>query len=310
MSTELQARLLEYGRALAEFLENPEREEACLSAYDFGRRALASGVGLLELATLHHEAVASLLSNAPSQSTAESLSTAKLFFIEALAPFEMSRRLVDEANATLRRLNETLEDGAKRIALSLHDEAGGIIAAARIQLDLAIQDSPNADAKRFEEVRKLLDETGERLRHLSHELRPAILDDLGLAKALSFLAQGISNRSTVKVTVFGELRDRPPARVELALYRVVQEAVNNAIRHASGISTISVRLRDKRNSVVCSIKNDGVGFDVDKTLSDKKRQGLGLLGMRERVHSIGGSIAIRSAPDEGTTIEVVVPLEK
>lgn len=309
MSAELQARRLEYGRALAEFLENPEREEACLSAYDFGRRALASGVGLLELATLHHEVVASLLSETP-ETAAESLSSAKLFFIEALAPFEMSRRLVDEANATLRRLNDTLEDGAKRIALSLHDEAGGIIAAARIQLDLAIQDSPNADAKRFEEVRKLLDETGERLRHLSHELRPAILDDLGLAKALSFLAQGISSRSSIKVTVFGELRERPAARVELALYRVVQEAVNNAIRHASGVSAISVRLRAKRSSIVCSIHNDGQGFDVDKTLSDKKRQGLGLLGMRERVHSIGGSITIRSSPEEGTTIEVVVPLEK
>jgi len=310
MSAELQARRLEYGRALAEFLENPEREEACLSAYDFGRRALASGVGLLELATLHHEVVASLLADAPTRSTADSLSTAKLFFIEALAPFEMSRQLVDEANATLRRLNETLEDGAKRIALSLHDEAGGIIAAARLQLDLAIQDSPNADAERFEEVRKLLDETGERLRHLSHELRPAILDDLGLGKALSFLAQGISSRSTIKVTVFGDLRDRPPARVELALYRVVQEALNNAIRHASGISAIGVRLRPKKSSIICSIHNDGLRFDFDKTLNDKKRQGLGLLGMRERVHSIGGSIAIRSAPEEGTTIEVLVPLEK
>ena len=69
-------------------------------------------------------------------------------------------------------------------------------------------------------------------------------------------------------------------------------------------------MRDKRNSVVCSIRDDGIGFDVDKTLSDKKRQGFGLLGMRERVHSIGGSIAIRSAPKQGTTIEVVVPLEK
>jgi signal transduction histidine kinase len=310
MSAELQARRLEYGRALAAFLQNPEREEACLSAYDFGRRALAHGVGLLELATLHHEVVADLLSEASAEETAESLSSAKLFFIEALAPFEMSRRLVDEANATLRRLNETLEDGAKKIALSLHDEAGGIIAAARIQLDLAIQDSPNASTERFEEVRKLLDETGERLRHLSHELRPAILDDLGLAKALKFLAQGISSRSTIKVTVLGQLRERPAARIELALYRVVQEAVNNAIRHASGVSAIGVRLRDQRNSIVCSIHNDGLGFDVDKTLSDKKRQGLGLLGMRERVHSIGGSIMFRSTPEQGTTVEIVVPLER
>ena len=194
MSADPQARRLEYGRALAEFLEDPEREEARLSAYDFGRRALASGIGLLELATLHHEVVANLLLESPAQATAESLS-------------------------------------------------------------------------------KLLDETGERLRHLSHELRPAILDDLGLPKALTFLAQGISSRSSIKVTVFGELRERPPARVELALYRVVQEALNNAIRHASGVTAISVRLRDKRNSVVCSIRDDGIGFDVDKTLSDKKRQG-------------------------------------
>jgi signal transduction histidine kinase len=90
----------------------------------------------------------------------------------------------------------------------------------------------------------------------------------------------------------------------------VQEAVNNAIRHASGVSAISVRLRAARGSIVCSIHNDGRGFDVDKTLKDKKRQGLGLLGMRERVHSIGGSINIRSAREEGTTIEVVVPWER
>jgi signal transduction histidine kinase len=281
-----------------------------MSAYDFGRRALANGVGLLELATLHHEVVANLLSDLPAHASAESISTAKLFFIEALAPFEMSRKLVDEANATLRRLNETLEDGAKKIAQSLHDEAGGIIAAARLQLDLAIQDSPNAAMERFEEVRKLLDETGERLRHLSHELRPAILDDLGLAKALAFLAQGYSNRSPIKVTVFGELRERPPARVELAIYRVVQEALNNAIRHANGVSTITVHLRDRRDGIVCLIRNDGTGFDVDKTLSDKTRRGLGLLGMRERIHSIGGSIEIRSAPTRGTTIEVAVPVEK
>jgi signal transduction histidine kinase len=310
MSSDGQARRSEYRRALIEFLENPEREEARLSAYDLGRRALANGVGLLDLATLHHEVVANLLSQAGPQAAAESLSTAKLFFIEALAPFEMSRRLLDEANATLRRLNETLEDGAKRIALSLHDEAGGIIAAARIQLDLALQDSPAAATERFEEVRKLLDETGERLRHLSHELRPAILDDLGLAKALTFLAQGIYSRSKIKITVFGELRQRAPPRVELAVYRVVQEALNNAIRHARGVANISVRLYDKRSAIACSIRNDGLGFDVDQTLANKKRGGLGLLGMRERIHSIGGSIEISSAPARGTTIDVVVPLEK
>lgn len=310
MSVDLETRRAEYSQALAEFLEDPAREEARLSAYEIGRRALASGVGLLELATLHHDVAAALLSDVPPKKAAESSAAANLFFIEALAPFEMSRRLVDEANETLRRLNETLEDGARRIAQSLHDEAGGIIAAARLELDLAIKAAPGATRDRLEQVSKLLDETGERLRHLSHELRPAILDDLGLVKALTFLAQGFSSRSPIKVTVLGELRERQTPRVELAVYRVVQEALNNAIRHASGVSAISVRLRQRRDGIVCSIRNDGVGFDVEKTLHDKTRRGLGLLGMRERIHSVGGSIDIRSALTQGTTIEVVVPQGK
>jgi len=310
MNAELHDRRAEYSRALAEFLRNPDREEASMCAYEIGRRALADGIGLLELATLHHEVFASLLRDVPPEQTASSLHSARLFFIEALAPFEMSRRLVDEANTTLRRLNEALEDAAKRIALSLHDEAGGIIAAARLQLDLAIKDSPNAAIERFEQVRTLLDETGERLRHLSHELRPAILDDLGLLKALTFLAQGISSRSSIKVTVSGELTGRFPLRVELAVYRVVQEALNNAIRHAEGIASATVRLKRKRSSLACSIHNDGAGFDVRETLNDKTRSGLGLLGMRERIHAVGGSLEIESAPSEGTTIEVLVPLER
>jgi hypothetical protein len=155
-----------------------------------------------------------------------------------------------------------------------------------------------------------LDETGERLRHLSHELRPAILDDLGLMKALTFLAQGISSRSSIKVTVSGGLAGRLPPRVELAVYRVVQEALNNAILHASGIASATVHVKRRRSSLACSIHNDGAGFDVKQTMSDKKRSGLGLLGMRERIHAVGGSLEIESAPSRGTTIELIVPLEK
>jgi signal transduction histidine kinase len=307
MARELPDHRAEYGNALAEFLRDPGREEASLWAYEIGRRALADGIGLLELAMMHHEMFAHLLVGASAAEAAQLVSAAKLFFIEALAPFEMSRRLVDEANDTLRRLNQTLEDGAKRIALALHDEAGGILAAARLELDLAIKDSPKAALPQLERVRTLLDETGEHLRHLSHELRPAILDDLGLPKALAFLAQGVSSRSSVKVTVFGTLRERPPPRVELAVYRVVQEALNNAIRHANGISSVTVRLSRKRGAILCSIRNDGSGFDVQRTLGDKSRTGLGLLGMRERIKAVGGSLEIRSAPDRGTAIELTVP---
>jgi signal transduction histidine kinase len=311
MSNTLDECRTDYRRALAEFLAGRGDEAASLRAYELGRHALTNGVGLLEMATVHHDALASTLAAPCSpEHAAASLRSAELFFLESLAPFEMSHRMVDEANTTLRRLNHTLEEEAKRIAHALHDEAGGILAAARIQLDMATQDLPPAALAQLEVVRRLLDETGERLRHLSHELRPAVLDDLGLRKALDFLAQGISQRTGIKATVVGELRDRPAAAVELAVYRVVQEALSNAVRHAGKVSWLTVRLRRQRGALHCVIQDDGAGFDVEATLGDKSRAGLGLLGMRERVHAVGGSLNIRSAPQEGTAVEILIPLEK
>src|SRR6185503_1680161 len=156
-------------------------------------------------------------------------------------------------------------------------------------------------------VREQLDETGEQLRHLSHELRPTILDDLGLQAALAFLAEGFEKRTRVRVHVRGALRGRLPATVETALYRIVQEALNNAFAGASLNVEISLERND--HALRCVIADDGVGFDVAATLRGRPKRGLGLLGMRERANSIGGLCRIRSVPREGTTIEVEVPLE-
>jgi len=157
-------------------------------------------------------------------------------------------------------------------------------------------------------VRRLLDETGDQLRHLSHELRPTILDDLGLKPALAFLADGIAQRTGLHVDVLGSLRERFSPAVETAVYRICQEALNNAFLHGGDSLTVSITLRRERNELHCTVKDDGLGFDVDSVLAKRGNRGLGLLGMRERASTVGGICEIRSRPGNGTTIEIAIPV--
>ncbi|MGH8198253.1 MAG: ATP-binding protein [Steroidobacteraceae bacterium] len=306
MNAASEDRGVEYRRALTDFLSGAG-EDALLRAYEIGRQAMAGGVGLLEMVTLHHDALRQAMARLPPDQRARAIRSAEAFLVETLSPYEMSQQAVGEANSILRRLNQLLEEEARRIAHALHDEAGGILASARIALDLALRGQPAGIAERLTHVRQLLDDTGERLRHLSHELRPTILDDLGLRAALVFLAQGVSQRSGVRTTVVGEMRGRPPPNVELAVYRVAQEALNNAIRHAQGVAAMTIHLRHQRGELRCAIQNDGAGFHVDAVMSDRHRSGLGLLGMRERIQSIGGTLTISSTPGNGTTVEIRIP---
>ena len=306
MSAALDERGSEYRQALADYLAGAG-EEALLRAYDIGRRAMAAGIGLLEVVGMHHDVLRQSLARLPAEEREVTMRAAESFLIESLSPYEMSQQSVSEANAILRRLNQLLEDEARRIAHALHDEAGGILASARLALDLASREPSSANAEKLAEVRRLLDDTGTRLRHLSHELRPTILDDLGLRAALVFLAQGVAQRAGIRASVVGELRGRAPPNVELAIYRVAQEAVSNAVRHAAGVKTVTIHLRRQRGELRCTIQDDGAGFDVESVMKDRQRTGLGLLGMRERVQSVGGILHIQSASGDGTTVEIRIP---
>ena len=160
---------------------------------------------------------------------------------------------------------------------------------------------------RLERVKELLNQVEEQLRRLSHELRPTILDNLGLGPALEFLAQGVSRRTGLSITVEGGTEGRLASSVETALYRLVQEALNNVTRHAQA-KCATVRLQRDARGICCTIGDDGVGFDVTSVLARKREQGLGLIGMRERVNSVGGTLQIISAPGGGTTIAVEISL--
>ncbi len=212
------------------------------------------------------------------------------------------------AQEALRRLNETLEEEAKRIAHALHDEAGQLLASVHIALEGIARDLAPSASRRLKAVKGLLDQIEAQLRQLSHELRPTILDDLGLLPALEFLADGVSKRAKLPVTVGGTTIGRLPAAIETALYRIVQEALNNATRHAQASRT-TIRLEQNGQLIRCLISDDGIGFDVPVVLSRKGDKGLGLIGIRERLNAIGGAYRIISAPGQGTTLQVEIPLE-
>lgn len=213
-----------------------------------------------------------------------------------------------QAEQALRRLNESLEEEARRIAHSLHDEAGQLLVSVHLALEDVARDLPSRARERLREVEGLLDQIEEQLRHLSHELRPTILDDLGLVPALEFLAERVAKRTGLPIAVEGSTGGRLPPVMEIALYRCAQEALANAARHAQA-AHVSVHLQREVGAIRCSVRDDGIGFDVPSVLARRGERGLGLIGIRERVDALGGTFEITSAPGHGTELRITLPLE-
>src|SRR5439155_26303414 len=161
----------------------------------------------------------------------------------------------------------------------------------------------------FHEVGNIVGQIEEQLRQLSHELPPTSLDDLGIVPALEFLAEGVSKRTKQHITVEAFKGERLPAPVETALYRIVQEGLHNWTKHAKA-TEVKIRIERTDRQVICSVRDNGVGFDSSALPSRSDEQGLGLIGMRERLNALGGTFEIRTAPGSGTELEIKVPLER
>ncbi len=200
------------------------------------------------------------------------------------------------------------EEEAKRIAHELHDEAGQITAAIHLALAEVEAEMLPSGREQLRHIGSLIEGIEDRLRQLAHELRPTILDDLGLTPALAFLARGFAARTRVAASVKGSTGGRLDPLVETAVYRIVQEALANVGKHARS-TRAEILLSREAGSLVCSIRDDGIGFD-DRSVSRRigRAAGLGLLGIRERVGALNGQMQILSTPGEGTELRVSVPL--
>jgi len=297
-----------YAVAFRGYLSEPA-EFALVQAYELGREALTEGLGVLEMATVHSVAVALAFEHPlPDVDRERLLDASEKFFVEALSPFEMAHRGFREANGVLRRLNEMLEAQSKRIAYALHDEATQLLVPVHLGLADVARKVPAEIAHELQAMRGLLDAIEERLRSLSHELRPPMLDDFGLIPALGFLSSSISKRWGLPVSLHASIDGKLPATVETTLYRITQEALTNVAKHARA-TTVQVSLLRDAHAVVGSIRDDGVGFDAAIAAGRDGRHGLGLAEIRERVAALGGTLRVGPNEGGGTNLTVEIPLE-
>lgn len=193
-----------------------------------------------------------------------------------------------------------------RIARELHDDVAQHLIVLVRHLDLLTADH---DPERLTTARDVASRALAEVRRTSRDLRPTVLDDLGLSPALQWLAEDLSSRSDVRATSAIEGRPRRlAAPVELALFRIAQEALRNVERHAAADSarlTLTFAAEETRVEVV----DDGRGFEVPDRLDALARSGrLGTIGMRERAELVGGTFRLDAAPGRGTTVEAVVPI--
>jgi signal transduction histidine kinase len=278
-------------------------------AYGLGRRAIAQQKSLVELAALHHQALQRLTEQARGLHDRDKLlSAGSCFLAECLSPYEMAHRGFQDGVKALRQLNQTLEEQIKRIAYSVHDESGQLLVAVHLALADLAQELSVHHREQITRIEELLNQVEQHLRRYSHELRPAVLDDLGWIPAIRFLAGAVSKRVGLSVDVQTEVAGRLPNAVETTLYRIVQEALNNTIRHAKA-KNVWIRAWKETQTLNCSIRDDGAGFDTGLNGKNTRCGGLGLIAMRERLSALGGTLRIVSCPGQGTELSIRLPLE-
>src|SRR5579859_1928380 len=201
------------------------------------------------------------------------------------------------------------EEERKRIARELHDETSQVLTSLLISLAL-VEESVYDDAsrERIGETRALAHQTLRAVRNISLDLRPSALDDLGLLPALRWYVKQYQQKCGVEVdlTAYG-LRERLPAEMETALYRIIQESLTNTAKHAHARHAW-VTLTDDGLLMRATVRDDGVGFDAAATLRKPwQDRGLGLAGMMERATLLGGSVEIDSEPGAGALMTVTIP---
>ncbi len=280
------------------------------------KRQLRDVVEQHEASTAALKAVREELRSATEQleSSREELQrTAALDSANAQLRLEVQRHeQIDRSRQELQRaLLHAQEDERSRISRELHDEIGQQLAALMLALKALESAEPGAQMlKKLAELRYATEQMSREIHHIAAELRPVVLDKLGLVGALSSHLEGWLGRSGLAVDFVSAGLDtgRLPSEIETTLYRVIQEALNNVHKHAAA-QRVSVSVVRRDHSVVAIVEDDGRGFDVDAETFSVEGPRLGIAGMRERVAIVGGQLTVDSSPGSGATVRVKLPLK-
>ena len=221
------------------------------------------------------------------------------------------RRLRDNLRLQIHKTLMAQEEERKRIARELHDDVAQSILLLSRQLDILISNGhkiPKASINELEHIQNIANETYKSLQRYARDLRPSILDQMGLVAALNWLAEELSKDLDIKTTVKADKLPPLFPEIELAMFRIAQEALNNVRKHAQA-SEVKIKVKLEPNDVKMTITDNGKGFLAPRLTGDLAREGkLGVLGMEERARLIGGDLQIKSEPGKGTTVHARAPI--
>jgi signal transduction histidine kinase len=220
------------------------------------------------------------------------------------------RRSREQLRALAARVESVREEERTRLAREIHDELGQFLTGIKMDLQSMMRQPPREGRKRVRDsqgILKLIDEAIQSVHRISTELRPGILDDLGLVAAVEWAAEEFAARAGTKCTLELPSEDLAIApEIATALYRIFQETLTNIARHAEA-KQFSVRVAQEDDGVSLEVRDNGKGF-IEVELSPGTS--LGLLGMKERAVLLGGRLTIRSSPGEGTTVTAWMPAQQ
>ena len=221
------------------------------------------------------------------------------------------RTSAEQLQALSRRLVDVQESERRQFSRELHDRVGQNLTALSISVDILKTQLPGngneAFRSRLDDAAALLESTAGAIENVMSELRPPMLDDYGLLPALQWYANEFSGRTGIKVKVDGDERiERLTQASEIALFRIVQEALNNVAKHAHA-RRVHITLEHSGTEFIMSVSDDGVGFDALSISGSSRRPGLGMVTMRERTQAVGGQFEIGAASVSGTRVVVRIP---
>lgn len=348
-----------------------EREAGLALAYELGRVAIARGLGVLDMASIHSQMIEDSLPLASGKDDRATLKAAGAVLLEALSPFEATHRGFRETNRQFRKLIATLEvrnrelvdinrklaaeinerkrtaralraseehyrrlfnetremqerlrnlshhvlraqeAERRRISRELHDEVGRAMTAISVNLEMLKPNRAGTAAFRqnVAAIHARLVETMETIHGFARELRPALLDELGLLPALRSYLHAFADRTGVQVRFQASAHaEQLNDDLKTVLYRVAQESLTNVAKHAQA-SRVEVTIRKHQHGICMEVADDGKSFREDHLKSAKGPNQLGLLGMQERVRLVNGRFDIRGEPGRGTTVRVLIPFK-
>jgi signal transduction histidine kinase len=214
----------------------------------------------------------------------------------------------------LRNLSAHLESVREKeriyIAREIHDELGQVLTALKMELGWLNSRLPEDQVALHDKIRsmvELVDKTGDTVHRISAELRPGLLDDFGLAAAIEWQAEEFQRRTGIPCEVSVDPEDYvTDQEISTAIFRIFQETLTNIVRHADA-SHVSVTLHDKDDKITLTVRDDGRGITEGQI---SHAQSFGIIGIRERVTLLSGTVEISGKPDQGTTVTVCIPYDK